>query len=120
MKLEGRAEEFVAIGENIHTTRIVLRRGKHVTTTPDGEDAVRFLDAAGTECFLPIPDDIKQSQEYASGKVKHMKIAVQLAMRGHAPEAGLGTEYLKLQIQGGLPTLPRFIPCARHGGHAHA
>jgi len=99
MKLEGRAEEFIAIGENIHTTRIVLRRGKHVTTTPDGEDAVRFLDAAGSECFLPIPDDIRQSQEYASGKVKHMKIAVQLAMRGHAPEAGLGTEYLKLQIQ---------------------
>lgn len=99
MKLEGRAEEFVAIGENIHTTRIVLRRGKHVTTAPDGAEAIRFLDAAGTERFLPIPDDIRQSQDYASGKVKHMKIAVQAAMRGNGPAADLGAGYLKLQIQ---------------------
>ena len=36
MKIAGLEKEFIAIGENIHTTRIVLRKGKLVTSRPDG------------------------------------------------------------------------------------
>jgi 5-methyltetrahydrofolate--homocysteine methyltransferase len=99
MKLDGREEAFVVIGENIHTTRIVLRRGKHVTNTPDGAEAIRFLNAGEEERFLLIGDDIKKTQDYEEGRVKHMQIAVRAAMKGDEPQASLGAEYLRLQIQ---------------------
>jgi hypothetical protein len=99
MKLEGHDSQFAVIGENIHTTRIYLRRGKHVMTTDDGADAIRFERADGEEFFLPISEDVKKSQDYEEGRVKHMKVAVQAAMGNDADLATLGTEYLKVQIQ---------------------
>jgi len=99
MKIEGRENEFIVIGENIHTTRIVLRRGKHVTTTPDGEEAVRFINTREEEQFLLIPEDGKRTSDYQEGRVKHIKFAVQAAMKGDEPQASIGTDYLKLQIQ---------------------
>jgi 5-methyltetrahydrofolate--homocysteine methyltransferase len=99
MKLEGRDDTFIVIGENIHTTRVYLRRGKHIATMPNATEAVRFLDRSGDEQFLVIPDDIKKTQDYEEGRVKHMKIAVQAAMSGEGEQAKLGEEYLDLQIK---------------------
>ena len=99
MKLEGRDDTFIVIGENIHTTRVYLRRGKHIATAPGGAEAVRFLDRNGDEQFLVIPNEIKKTQDYDEGRIKHMKIAVQAAMRGDQEQAKLGAEYLTLQIE---------------------
>ncbi len=33
MKVNGLAKDFIIVGENIHTTRVVLRNGKRVATT---------------------------------------------------------------------------------------
>ncbi len=75
-------QRFITIGENIHTTRIRLRRGKHIQTLGDGREAIAYRTLAGTDRFLVIPDAIKTTQDYEEGRVKHVKIAVQLAMAG--------------------------------------
>ncbi len=98
MKLEGRDSDFTVIGENIHTTRVYLRRGKHITTTEDGTEVIRFESAAGDERFLPLSEDALKSQDYEEGRVKHMKVAVQAAMGSNADLVSLGEEYLQLQI----------------------
>ena len=99
MKIKGRQEEFIVIGENIHTTRIVLRRGKHVSATPDGQEAVRFINNQGKERFLTIPDEVKNTQDYQEGRIKHINIAVRAAMNTDEARAAIGIEYLDMQIQ---------------------
>ena len=47
MKLQNPDLDFVIIGENIHTTRVVMRRGKLVTTTDEGNEAVRYNSVDG-------------------------------------------------------------------------
>lgn len=99
MKLEGRDGEFVVIGENIHTTRVVLRRGRLVVENPDGVEAVRYFDTRKRRRFLTVPDDFKRTQDYEEGRVKHVKIAVQAAMSGHAPHSDDGLAYLHRMVQ---------------------
>ena len=60
MRLDGHDSDFIVIGENIHTTRVYLRSGVHVTTPPGGIESVRFVNANGDECFLPISDEVRQ------------------------------------------------------------
>ena len=99
MKLEGHDREFTVIGENIHTTRVYLRRGVHITTSPDDIEAVRFENADGVERFLPISEEVRNSQDFEEGRVKHVKVAVQAAMGADTELAALGNEYLEAQIQ---------------------
>ena len=93
MKL-GSDHEFIIIGENIHTTRVVLRKGKLVTERSNGDEAVRYLDGNKKRHYLVIPEKIKQTQDYQEGRVKHVTIAIQLAMSGQGSEANEGMEYL--------------------------
>ncbi len=99
MKIDGREDEFIVIGENIHTTRVVLRKGKLIATTPDGAEAVRFYDTGGKRRYLVIPEDVKRTQDYEEGRVKHVKIAVKAAMSGQEPDAGDGLAYLHRLVQ---------------------
>ena len=97
MKLNGR--EFIIIGENVHTTRVVLRKGKLVTNDPDGVESVRYLDAGKSRRYLTIPDDVKKTQDYEEGRVKHVKIAVQAAMSGEGADASEGLTYVFRLVQ---------------------
>lgn len=99
MKVEGVARDFIIIGENIHTTRVVLRSGKRVAATPEGAEAVVYSDNNGQMRHLIIPDEVKRSQDYEEGRVKHVKIAVRAAMSGRNPEASEGLEYLKSLVR---------------------
>ena len=99
MKLEGREGEFIVIGENVHTTRVVLRKGRLVVENPDGVEAVRYYDTRRRRRYLAIPDDFKRTQDYEEGRVKHVKIAVQAAMSGHAPHSEHGLEYLHRMVR---------------------
>ena len=85
MKLQRLDKEFFVIGENIHTTRVVLRSGKLVVTTASGEEAVRYTTAAGETRYLVIPEEMKGRQDYQEGRVKHIMIAVRAAMSGREP-----------------------------------
>lgn len=99
MKPQNLNKEFVVIGENIHTTRVVLRPGKLVTTLPTGEEAVRYTTADGETRHLIIPEDIKRRQDYQEGRVKHIMIAVRAAMSGEKPHASEGMTYLRALVE---------------------
>ena len=91
--------EFIIIGENAHATRVVLRKGKLVTKNPDGVESVRYLDRNKKRRYLVIPEDIKKTQNYDEGRVKHVIIAIQAAMSGQEPHASEGLEYLHRLVQ---------------------
>ena len=95
MNPQGLGRPFHVIGENIHTTRSVLRNGKLVTTSPAGEEAVRYTTASGETRYLPIPEEFKALQDYQEGRVKHVMIAVRTAMSGIEPAAGEAMTYLR-------------------------
>jgi len=99
MRLKDRDTDFIIIGENIHTTRVLMRRGKLVTTTEAGVDAIRYRTADGEARLLPISEEALKTQDYEEGRVKHMKIATQVAMSGNAEKSREGMAYLRRQVQ---------------------
>jgi 5-methyltetrahydrofolate--homocysteine methyltransferase len=99
MKPHGQNKEFFVIGENIHTTRVVLRQGKLVTTLESGKEAVRYTTVAGEARYLVIPDAMKGRQDYQEGRVKHIMIAVKSAMSGIEPQATEGLMYLRTLVE---------------------
>lgn len=98
MKIKGLDRSFFVIGENVHTTRIVLRKGKRVTTNFEGLESIKYKDQDGIERFLVIPNEVKKTQDYDEGRVKHVKIAIQSAMGDHGSSANEGMQYLRWLI----------------------
>ena len=85
---------YIAVGENIHTTRVLLRKGKRIEEA-DGQEVILYEAADGASRRLPIPDSVKSTQDYDEGRVKHVKIALAAAMGGVAEEAESGLAYLR-------------------------
>ena len=81
MKIDGPDLDFVVVGENIHCTRILLRKGKRIGESPDGRESIVFPGEDGPR-YLAIPEDVKITMEYQEGRVKHLGIAVRAAMMG--------------------------------------
>ena len=84
---------FKVIGENIHTTRVLRRKGRRISALPDGTQAVNYRTKTGDLRHLPIPKEFKKTQDYEEGRVKHVQIAVRGAMDG-ADQAAEGLRYL--------------------------
>ncbi len=99
MKLQDPDLDFIIVGENIHTTRVVMRRGKLVTADADGREAVRYTSTAGERRRLAIPEAVKCTQDYEEGRVKHVKFALQGAMSGEGEPAAEGMQYLERLVQ---------------------
>ena len=97
MNIPGTARTFDVIGENIHTTRVLLKKGQRFTAQGD-EEAVRYVSTDGQEQLLRIPDSAKDGQDYAEGRIKHVKIAIQMAMEG-GPDEEFGLSYLAALIR---------------------
>lgn len=89
------ADEFVVIGENIHTTRIRLRKGKFITLNDAGKDVITYIAEDGQTRQLPIPERFVRTQDFDEGRVKHVKIAVDLAMHGNSQESEQAHLYLR-------------------------
>ncbi|MDA0231183.1 MAG: dihydropteroate synthase [Proteobacteria bacterium] len=85
---------YIAVGENIHTTRVLLRKGKRIAME-DGQVAILYEAADGTSRQLSIPDSVKSTQDYDEGRVKHVKIALAAAMSDKGEEAESGLAYLR-------------------------
>ena len=101
--------KFIIIGENIHTSRIVRRKGKLVNERPNGDEAVRYLDNNKKRRYLVIPEKIKQTQDYQEGRVKHITVAIQSAMSGQGPESDEGMKYLYSLAQRQINTGADFL-----------
>ena len=84
---------FTVVGENVHTSRIVLKRGKRFYSK-DGVEGVPFESADGTPRLLRVSEKMRRSQAYDEGRVKHIALAVDAAMGGGA-DAEDGHEYLR-------------------------
>ncbi len=89
---------FTIIGENIHATRVVQRKGKRVATAPDGRESLVFGGPDGAQRFLGIPDEIRETQDFANGKVKHVQAALRAGMSG-GPDAGAGAGYIAWMVE---------------------
>jgi cobalamin-dependent methionine synthase I len=98
MKLTDPDLDFIIVGENTHTTRVVMRRGKLVSEK-DGEAVILYTTVDGEKRQLPISAAALKTQDYEEGRVKHVKIAVQAAMSADAANAAEGANYLRRQIQ---------------------
>ena len=97
MKLNG--QEFIIIGENVHTTRVVRRKGILVANNPDGVESIRYLDRNRKRRYLVVPESFKKTQDYEEGRIKHVKIAIEAAMSAKDPRASEGQEYLLRLVQ---------------------
>lgn len=92
------APSFVAIGENIHATRVVLRKGRRIATR-DGAEAVLYRAADGAECALPVPEAAKKTKDYEEGRVKHVQIAIETAMETAASDPAEGLRYIETLVR---------------------
>jgi len=89
---------FIVIGENVHTSRVVMRKGRCFVAA-EGAEAVRYTDAEGEERHLPIPEAVKATQDYDEGRVKHIKLAIDLAMDDGAAHAEEGLRFLRALVR---------------------
>lgn len=88
------ANDFIVVGENIHTTRVLRRDNPKVSTDEAGRAAIAFTDEAGAERTLPIPEAELRTQEYEEGRIKHVRAAVRLGME-EGDDAEVAVAYLR-------------------------
>jgi 5-methyltetrahydrofolate--homocysteine methyltransferase len=86
--------EFVVIGENIHATRVLLQKSERIAPNEEGEEGIVFVDEDGATSHLCIPEYEKLSQSYQEGRIKHVRLAVQIAMAGVEPDCSTALSYL--------------------------
>ena len=90
------APRFTVIGENVHTSRIVLRKGKRFTSE-NGVEGVPFTAEDGAPRLLAVSETMRRSKAYDEGRVKHIALAVEAAMGG-GPGVEIGREYLRRAV----------------------
>ena len=90
-------DQFTIVGENIHATRVLLRKGRRITTLDDGTEAVPFRDGGGERRFLTVPDWYKSAQPYEQGQIKHFMIAFMHGIGGSPAEQEQGAEYIRAE-----------------------
>ena len=100
--------DFIIIGENVHTTRVLMRKGPRIVEKGDGL-AILFDAKAPDGRALAIPARYHDTQDFSEGRVKHVKIALEAAMRGEADgldyiarlvalQEAAGARYLDLNV----------------------
>ena len=92
-------QDFTIIGENIHATRIVLLKGKRVTTLKNGTEVVTFKGESGEDRCLSIPENFKTTQPYQQGHVKHFMIAVNKGISDNPAEQAEGEAYIGFEVR---------------------
>ncbi len=90
---DDRRTNFIIIGENIHTTRVVLRRSKRFVAEA-GKEALRYVSVAGEPRQLAIPEAVKLTQDYDEGRIKHVRVAVLAAMSDDEAARAEGLAYI--------------------------
>ncbi len=94
MTLLPSGREFTVIGENVHTTRVLRLDGPQIGDDERGRPAILFEDAIGSLRRLPIPEPEQAGQPYLEGRVKHVKVAVEVAM-AEGEDAETAIAYLR-------------------------
>jgi len=87
-------ETFIAVGENIHCTRIHKVGGKFVKPVEGGGHAI-FYTADGEERRLPVSDTFVGNADWEAGKVKHCAVAIWQGNYGDDDAKQAGIDYLQ-------------------------
>lgn len=91
--------KFIAVGENIHCTRIFKVGGKFVKTLDDGSHVIAYT-ADGQGQHLPIPGRFSESEEWSKGKkVKHAAVAMWQGVYGSNEDQQAGIAYLQHMVR---------------------
>ena len=88
------ASRFIAVGENIHCTRIYKVGGKFVKPLDDGSHVITYT-VDGQEHHLPIPQHVIDSEEWSKGKIKHVAVAMWQGFYGNSAGKQAGVAYLE-------------------------
>lgn len=102
-------DQFAIIAENIHATRVVLLKGKRVTTLDDGTEAVFYKDASGETQYLRVPESYKSTQYYESGNIKHFMIAMQKGISGDPAQEAEGAAYIRWAVDRQVAAGARYL-----------
>ena len=89
---------LIVIGENIHCTRVALRKGKRIAER-DGAEVILYESAGGEERALPVTAEAKRTKDYEEGRVKHVQVAIETAMETAAGDPAEGLRYIEAQVR---------------------
>ncbi len=89
---------LIVIGENIHCTRVALRKGKRIAER-DGAEVILYESAEGEERALPVTAEAKRTKDYEEGRVKHVQVAIETAMETAAGDPAEGLRYIEAQVR---------------------
>jgi len=89
---------FIAVGENIHCTRIYKVGGAFVKSLDEHTHVIAYQEE-GQEKHLPIPAKFVESSDWKNGKVKHAAVAMWQGLKGGEAERKAGREYLHYMVR---------------------
>jgi cobalamin-dependent methionine synthase I len=89
---------FIAVGENIHCTRIYKVGGAFVKSLDESTHVIAY-EENGQEKQLPIAKRFVESSDWKNGKVKHAAAAMWQGLHGDEAEQKAGVEYLHYMVR---------------------
>jgi 5-methyltetrahydrofolate corrinoid/iron sulfur protein methyltransferase len=89
---------FIAVGENIHCTRIYKVGGSFVKSLDENTHVIAYQEE-GREKQLPIPGRFVESSDWKNGKVKHAAVAMWQGLNGEQTEQKAGVDYLHYMVR---------------------
>ena len=90
--------DFIMIGENIHTTRVLMRDGRRIGQNENGEDVVVYRSLTGENKFMEIPEIYRETQSFKDGRVKHFMVAISNGMSSNSRLTKEGEDYIAAEI----------------------
>jgi cobalamin-dependent methionine synthase I len=89
---------FIAVGENIHCTRIYKVGGLFVKSLDENTHVIAYKED-GQEKHLPVAKRFVESSDWSNGKVKHAAVAMWQGLHGNEAEQKAGVEYLHYMVR---------------------
>jgi len=89
---------FIAVGENIHCTRIYKVGGAFVKSLNENNHVIAYKED-GQERHLPVAKRFVESSDWKNGKVKHAAVAMWQGLHGSEAEQKAGVEYLHYMVR---------------------
>ena len=90
--------DFTVIGENIHTTRVLMRDGRRIGQNENGEEVVIYKGLTGENKFMGIPEIHRETQSFKDGRVKHFMVAISNGMSSDSTLIREGEDYIASEI----------------------
>jgi hypothetical protein len=90
--------KFIAVGENIHCTRIYKVGGEFVKDSPGSGWAIVYKDG-GREKRLPVPQTFLEGGDWQAGKLKHAAVGIWQGRYGDPKAQQAGVDYLSYMVR---------------------